>query len=151
MQQQQERERREKERRELERRELERERERERERLIQQQQQRYATETTKHLGPPVVVRDRSPLRNGVADPLEIRIKEEPRSKEEEMLGRTDPRYHPYLRHPAGLQPPSVGRMLGHGLATHYPHTGLYPPDPFYRYDPLRYVVCECTYKDESRE
>lgn len=132
-----ERERREKERRELERRELERERER----LLQQQ--RYA-ETAKHLSP-AVLRDRSPMRNGT-DPAEIRVKEEPRTKEEEMLGRADPRYHPYLRHPPGLQPPSVldrSRMLGHGLAAHYPphHAGLYPhpADPFYRgYDPLRY-------------
>lgn len=91
-----------------------------------------------------MIRDRSPLRNGT-DPTEIRVKEEPRTKEEEMLGRADPRYHPYLRHPSSLQPPSVldrSRMLGHSLATHYPppHAGLYPPhaDPFYRYDPLRY-------------
>lgn len=134
-QQERERERREKERRELERREMERERERER--LLQQQ--RYA-ESTKHLAP--VVRDRSPLRNGT-DPSEIRVKEEPRTKEEEMLGRADPRYHPYLRHPSSLQPPSVldrTRMLGHGLAHYPPPHGLYAPhtDPFYRYDPLRY-------------
>lgn len=136
-QQERERERREKERRELERRELERERERER---MLQQQQRYA-ESSKHLAP--TIRDRSPLCNGT-DPQEIRVKEEPRTKEEEILGRTDARYHPYLRHPSSLQPPhSVldrSRMLGHGLAHYPPPHGLYPPhaDPFYRYDPLRY-------------
>ncbi|KAI4455897.1 fibrosin family member [Holotrichia oblita] len=102
-QQQQERER---ERREKERREQERlERERERERILHQQR---LAESTKQMAP--VLRDRSPMRNGMLDPNEVRIKEEPRTKEEEasLLSRTaaDSRYHPYLRHPAHtMQPP----------------------------------------------
>lgn len=69
----------------MERRELERQRERERERLLQEQR---LAESAK-MQPPLM-RDRSPLRNG--DMSEIRIKEEPRIKEEDMMARTDPRY-----------------------------------------------------------
>lgn len=105
---------------------------RERERLLHQQ--RYA-ESAKHLAPSVL-RDRSPLRNGT-DPSEIRVKEEPRIKEEELLSRTaDPRYHPYLR---PLQPPLDRTRMYPG---HYPPSAaLYPPpptDPYFRYEPLRY-------------
>lgn len=95
-----------------------------------------------------VLRDRSPMRNGLLDPNEVRIKEEPRTKEEEptLLSRADPRYHPYLRHPAHtMQPPSMldrTRMLPTTLAHHYqppPATHWPPPtDPFYRYEHLRY-------------
>lgn len=93
-------------------------------------QQRYPPEPAKHH--PQMIRDRSPMRNGT-DPGEIRIKEEPRPKEEDL------RYHPYLRHSAALH---QNRVLAHGLA-HYPPppTSLYPhhaADPFYRYEPLRY-------------
>lgn len=68
----------------MERRELERQRERER--LIQEQR---LAESAKQLQGPLI-RDRSPLRS--SDISEIRVKEEPRIKEEEMLVRTDPRY-----------------------------------------------------------
>ncbi|XP_018566132.1 protein enabled homolog [Anoplophora glabripennis] len=83
-QEQRERERREREKREMEKRELERQRERERERLLQEQR---LAESAKQLQP--LMRDRSPLRNG--DISEIRVKEEPRVKEEDMMARTDPR------------------------------------------------------------
>lgn len=69
----------------MERRELERQRERERERLLQEQR---LAETAKQLQAPLI-RDRSPLRT--SDMSEIRVKEEPRIKEEDMLVRTDPR------------------------------------------------------------
>lgn len=87
-QQERERERREKERREIERREMERE-QRERERLLHQQR---LAESAKQMAP--VLRDRSPLRNGVLESSEVRVKEEPRPKEDEalLLARTDPRY-----------------------------------------------------------
>ncbi|KAG5894293.1 hypothetical protein JTB14_007437 [Gonioctena quinquepunctata] len=139
-QEQRERERKEREKRELERRELERQRERERERLLQEQRM---AETAK-LQPPII-RDRSPLRNG--DLSEIRVKEEPRIKEEDMMSRSDPRYHhPFLRHPGTLPPPPTGhpsmldrsRMMSHALHPHpyhvpTTHWGAPPADPFYRY------------------
>nr|XP_022916620.1 autism susceptibility gene 2 protein-like isoform X2 [Onthophagus taurus] len=137
-QQERERERREKERREQER--LERE-QRERERLLHQQR----LESSKALNP--VLRDRSPHRNGLLDHGEVvRIKEEPRSKEEELARVTDPRYHPYLRPPAhAMQPPMLdrARMLSQTLGHPYqPPTSHWPPPPpadaFYRYDHLRY-------------
>lgn len=84
-QEQRERDRREREKREMERRELERQRERERERILQEQR---LAESAKQMQAPLI-RDRSPLRNG--DITEIRVKEEPRIKEEEMLVRSDPR------------------------------------------------------------
>ncbi|CAH1136027.1 unnamed protein product [Ceutorhynchus assimilis] len=153
-QQERERERREKERREMERRENER---REREREVLLHQQRMAAETAAKQSVPVM-RDRSPLRNGQPEMSEIRVKEEPRVKEEDLLARTDPRtvfrYHPYLRHPGSLQPPPPSaldrsRMLAHSLQPHYPPASHWPPttmasDPFYhRYsynhlmDPMR--------------
>ncbi|XP_060523223.1 autism susceptibility gene 2 protein homolog isoform X2 [Cylas formicarius] len=147
-QQERERERREKERREMERRENER---REREREMMLHQQRLAAESAaKQIAPPVI-RDRSPLRNGQPDLSEIRVKEEPRSKEEDLLARGDPRgapnfryHHPFLRHPGSLQPPPPSvldrsRMLAHALPSHYPPAATHwPPhtvaaDPFYRY------------------
>ncbi|XP_076274162.1 tay bridge kinase isoform X8 [Rhynchophorus ferrugineus] len=140
-QQERERERREKERRELERRENER-REREREMLLHQQ--RIAVETVKQSLNPPVIRDRSPLRNGQPEITDIRVKEEPRAKEEDIIVRSDPRYHPYLRHPSTLQgPPSAldrSRMLAHTLPPHYPPPASHWPPPttmasdaFYRY------------------
>ncbi|KAJ8959648.1 hypothetical protein NQ318_021835 [Aromia moschata] len=138
-QEQRERERREREKRELERRELERQRERERERLLQEQR---LAESAKQLQPPLI-RDRSPLRNG--DISEIRVKEEPRVKEEDIMARADPRYNPFLRHPGSLPPPPPGptsmldrsRMMPHALPPHPYHTPTThwapPADPFYRY------------------
>ncbi|XP_074031929.1 tay bridge kinase isoform X2 [Leptinotarsa decemlineata] len=140
-QEQRERERKEREKREMERRELERQRERERERLLQEQRM---AETAKLQ--PTIIRDRSPLRNG--DLSEIRVKEEPRVKEEDIMSRSDARYHPYLRHPGTLPPPPTGhpsmldrtRMLQHALPPHpyhhapATHWGAPPQaDPFYRY------------------
>lgn len=140
-QQERERERREKERRELERRELERERERER--ILHQQR---LAESAKQMVP--VLRDRSPLRNGMMEPSEVRVKEEPRAKEEDpiLLTRTDPRYHPYLRHPSTMQPPMLDRtriMPPTSLPHHYPPAPAashWPPpaEAYYRYDALRY-------------
>lgn len=150
-QQERERERREKERREMERREMERERERERERILHQQR---IAESNKQAAA-LAARDRSPLRNGTGDLNEVRVKEEPRTKDEDvLLGRTDHRYHPYLnRHPSTLPPHSVldrsRSMLppalgGPPLPSHYPPpppTTHWPtgPDPYaYRFDHLRY-------------
>lgn len=119
-------------------------RERERERLLHQQ--RLAAESAKQMVP--VIRDRSPMRNGIDS--EIRVKEEPRQKEEEpmLLSRTaDPRYHPYLRHPASALQQSMldrSRILPPtSLPHHYPPpppASHWPPptDPYYRYEPLRY-------------
>ncbi|XP_045478502.1 extensin-like isoform X3 [Harmonia axyridis] len=144
-QEQRERERREKERREMERREMERERERERERMLHQQRM---AESAKQVMPSM--RDRSPHRSVQELSGEIRVKEEPRIKEEDMLSRTapDPRYapHSYLRHHP-LQPPPPPSMLdrsrmmqAHGLHYPGPPATHWPPqhDPFYRYDALRY-------------
>ncbi|XP_072394312.1 uncharacterized protein [Diabrotica undecimpunctata] len=142
-QEQRERERKEREKREMERRELERQRERERERLMQEQR---LAETAKMQAP--LIRDRSPLRNG--DLSEIRVKEEPRIKEEDIMARSDPsftyRYNPFLRHPGSLPPPPPGpasildrtRMMPHALPPHPYHTptthwGAPHGDPFYRY------------------
>ncbi|CAH0564770.1 unnamed protein product, partial [Brassicogethes aeneus] len=94
-QQERERERREKERRELERREMERERERllHQQRLAdaakqqqQREQQQREQQQQQQMSAGNAQRDRSPHRNGQADPSElIRVKEEPRSiKEEEQ-------------------------------------------------------------------
>ncbi|KAJ8928047.1 hypothetical protein NQ314_019417 [Rhamnusium bicolor] len=138
-QEQRERERREREKREMERREMERQRERERERLLQEQR---LAESAKQLQAPLI-RDRSPLRNG--DMSEIRVKEEPRVKEEDIMARADPRYHnPFLRHPGSLPPPpgppsmlDRTRMMQHALPPHPYHTPTThwapPTDPFYRY------------------
>ncbi|KAJ8923431.1 hypothetical protein NQ315_001990, partial [Exocentrus adspersus] len=138
-QEQRERERREREKREMERRELERQRERERERLLQEQR---LAESAKQLQAPLI-RERSPMRNG--DISEIRVKEEPRVKEEDIMARADPRYHnPFLRHPASLPPPpgpptmlDRTRMMQHALPPHPYHTPTThwgpPTDPFYRY------------------
>ncbi|XP_030752083.1 autism susceptibility gene 2 protein-like isoform X3 [Sitophilus oryzae] len=141
-QQERERERREKERREMERRENER-REREREMMLHQQRLAAAESAAKQALPPPVIRDRSPLRNGQPEVSDIRVKEEPRVKEEDLMVRADPRYHPYLRHPGTLQgPPSAldrSRMLAHALPPHYPPPATHwPPttiasDPYYRY------------------
>ncbi|KAK9718656.1 Autism susceptibility 2 protein [Popillia japonica] len=136
-QQQQERER---ERREKERREQERlERERERERILHQQR---LAESTKQMAP--VLRDRSPMRNGMLDPNEVRIKEEPRTKEEEatLLSRAAADSRSPL--PTAMQPPVLDRtrVLPAALAHHYqpPPASHWPPpaDPFYRYEHLRY-------------
>ncbi|XP_050299005.1 autism susceptibility gene 2 protein-like isoform X3 [Anthonomus grandis grandis] len=143
-QQERERERREKERREMERRENER-REREREMLLHQQRLAAESAAKQTMSAPVI-RERSPLRNGQPEMADIRVKEEPRPvvKEEDLLARTDHRYHPYLRHPSSLQPPPPSaldrsRMLTHPLPPHYaPPASHWPPttmasDPFYRY------------------
>lgn len=127
-QRERERERKEKERREMERREMERER------MLQQQRLNDSAK---------LVRDRSPLRNGDSD---IRIKEEPRKDEAEMLMRTDPRYAQMAawqmagRHPAHMLPPphlTRGGMIPPpsslvGLPPHYPPTPGWPPalDPY---------------------
>ncbi|XP_066153560.1 autism susceptibility gene 2 protein homolog isoform X4 [Euwallacea fornicatus] len=146
-QEQRERERREKERREMERRENER-REREREIMMHQQRLAAAAESAKPTIPTPVIRDRSPLRNGQPEINDIRVKEEPRAivKEEDLLGRADPRYHPYMRHHSSLQPPPPSsldraRMMAHPLQSHYPPphaTHWLPPttmapEAFYRY------------------
>lgn len=134
-QRERERERKEKERREMERREMERER------MLQQQR---LNESSK------AIRDRSPLRNGDSD---IRIKEEPRKEEAEMMMRAaDQRYHQSIawqmagRHPAHMLPPHLSRagMLPQGMVgiPHYAPTG--PPgwpsplDHYrdYRFDPM---------------
>ncbi|CAH1116333.1 unnamed protein product [Phaedon cochleariae] len=149
-QEQRERERKEREKREMERREMERQRERERERLLQEQR---LAESAKMQQP--IIRDRSPLRNG--DMSEIRVKEEPRVKEEDIMARSDPRYatiyhNPFLRHHSALPPPGHpsmldrSRMMPHALQPPHPyHTGptghwVAPPtDPFYgrySYNPL---------------
>lgn len=149
---QRERERREKERRELEQREREqrererereRERDRERERLLHQQRLADAAKPMQS-----VIRDRSPLRNG--DVSDMRIKEEPRSKEEETVqllrsaAAVDPRYHPYLRHAPPHQQLQLSRVLPPpgSLQHHYaPPPSHWPPptDAFFRYDAaLRY-------------
>lgn len=141
----------------MERREMERERERERERMLHQQ--RIAESKQQAAAAAMAARDRSPLRNGSGDMSEVRVKEEPRTKDDDvvMLSRTtDPRYHhPYLnRHPASLPPHSMldrsRGMLPPGLGgpplpSHFPPP---PPashwpgsDPFrdpYRFEPLRY-------------
>lgn len=122
--------------------------ERERERLLHQQR---LAESAKQIQQPSMLRDRSPMRNGTLDPNEIRVKEEPRTKEEDpmMLSRAaEPRYHPYLRHPPTLQPPPPPsmldrtRMIPTSLAHHYPppaasHWPPHPSEAYYRYDPLR--------------
>lgn len=113
-QRERERERKEKERREMERREMERER------MLQQQR---INDNAK------AVRDRSPLRNGDSD---IRIKEEPRKDEAEMMMRADPRYQMWQmgRHPAHMLPPphlSRSVMLPPGALVGLPPH--YPPSP----------------------
>lgn len=140
----------------MERRELERERERERERLLHQQRIAESNKQAAAAAFANAARDRSPLRNGIEN--EVRVKEEPRLKEEEVLvGRTDHRYHSYLnRHPSITHsvldrsrtmlgaPPLGGAPLGAPLGApslqHYPPPGsAHWPDPYaYRYDPLRY-------------
>lgn len=137
-QRERERERKEKERREMERREMERER------MLQQQR---INDNAK------AVRDRSPLRNGDSD---IRIKEEPRKDEAEMMMRVDPRYQMAAawqqmgRHPAHmLPPPHLSRpgMLPPnslvGLPPHYSPGPGWPPsaldpyrDPYRLMDPM---------------
>ncbi|KAL7028381.1 hypothetical protein ACKWTF_005815 [Chironomus riparius] len=136
-QRERERERKEKERREMERREMERER------MLQQQRLNDSAK---------LVRDRSPLRNGDSD---IRIKEEPRKDEAEMLMRTDPRYQMAAwqmasRNPTHMLPPphlTRGGMIGPpgsfvGLPSHYPPTPGWPPgldpyrDPYRLMDPM---------------
>lgn len=121
----------------MERREME---QRERERIMHQQR---LAESTKQLAP--VLRDRSPMRNGL-DAVEIRVKEEPRTKEEEpvLLTRTDPRYHPYLRHPS-LPPQMIdrSRVMPSALPPHHyvpPPSAhwTHPHSDFFRYEPLRY-------------
>lgn len=135
-QRERERERKEKERRDMERREMERER------LLQQQRLDNAK----------AARDRSPLRNGDSD---IRIKEEPRKDDPELLMRTDPRYQMAAwqmgRHPAHmLPPPHLSRpgMLPPtsslvGLPPHYAPAPGWPPshldpyrDPYRLMDPM---------------
>lgn len=126
---------------------MERERERERERLLHQQR---IAESNKQAAA-LAARDRSPLRNGTSEINEVRVKEEPRTKEEDvvLIGRTDHRYHPYLnRHPSTIPPHSVldrSRMLPPtlGVPSHYappPPASHWPsPDPYgYRFDHLRY-------------
>lgn len=153
-QQERERERREKERREMERREME-QRERERERLLHQQR---LAESAK-MAP--IIRDRSPMRNGTIDPSEIRVKEEPRTKDEDptLLARTDPRFHPYLRHHS--LPPQMldrSRVLPSVLPSHHyappppPSTHWPPHSDFYRYEPLRYntLVVDAMRAEEER-
>jgi hypothetical protein len=138
-QREKERERKEKERREMERREMERER------MLQQQRM---NENSK------MIRDRSPLRNGDSD---IRVKEEPRKDEAEMMMRADPRYQMAAwqmagRHPAHMLPPhphshlSRGGMIGPptslvGLPPHYQTAGWPSPldpyrDPYRLMDPM---------------
>lgn len=134
-QRERERERKEKERREMERREMERER------MLQQQRLNDSAKAA---------RDRSPLRNGDSD---IRIKEEPRKDDAEMLMRTDPRYQMAAwqmgRHPAhmlppphlsrpGMLPPSslVGIPSHYGPAPGWPsHLDPYR-DPYRLMDPM---------------
>lgn len=139
----------------MERREMERERERERERLLHQQR---IAESNKQAAA-LAARDRSPLRNGTADLNEVRVKEEPRTKDDDvvLLSRTtDPRYHPYLnRHPPttlpphasvldrsrNMLPPSLG---GPPLPSHYPPPpashwpGGHDPYGYRPFDHLRY-------------
>lgn len=133
---------------------MERERERERERLLHQQR---LAESNKQAAA-LAARDRSPLRNGTADINEVRVKEEPRTKDDDVviLSRTtDHRYHPYLnRHPSTTLPPHASvldrtrnilpPMPGPPLTSHYapPPATHWPtgPDPYgYRFDPLRYT------------
>lgn len=159
-QQEREREReRDRERRERERKDMER-REMERERLLQQQR---LAESSK-LAAANAQRDRSPIRNG-NDP-DIRIKEEPRKQDEEMLMRTDPRYqsaaavhaahtahlHSYMASRHGSQmlpPPHMARsMMPHSTLGGPPMSHFPPPpgsgwgtplDPYrdpYRLDPM---------------
>ncbi|XP_067211116.1 autism susceptibility gene 2 protein isoform X4 [Linepithema humile] len=109
-----ERERRDKERREMERREMERER------LLHQNRQHV-----------VVSRDRSPLRNGAAplDTGEIRVKEEPRSKDDEVVmlprppvpapGATGPAQGPG---PNPLPDPRYHHPHPHAYLTRHPHS-----------------------------
>lgn len=150
-----ERERREKERREMERRELER-----------LHQQRLAeSKAAAAAAAAAAARERSPLRNGNTD--DIRVKEEPRPKDDDvvMLSRSDPRYHPYLRHPNNMVPPPPRGMMPPGLGgppqlpPHFPPppTNAWPPpsaDPFrdaYRFDPLRYnPLMEAMRAEEER-
>lgn len=137
-QRERERERKEREKREMERREMERER------MLQQQRLNDSAK---------MVRDRSPLRNGDSD---IRIKEEPRKDDPEMMMRADPRYAQMAawqmagRHPAHMLPPphlSRAGMIGPptslvGLPPHYPPTPGWPPaldpyrDPYRLMDPM---------------
>lgn len=145
-QRERERERKEKERRDMERREMERER------MIQQQ--RY-NESSKAAIAAAAIRDRSPLRNGNDGNDLIRVKEEPRKPEEEMLMRADPRYHQSMaaawhmsggRHPHMMSaaPPhmSRGMMPPSPLLSHFPQPAPgwgSPMDPFrdpYRFDPM---------------
>jgi hypothetical protein len=128
-QRERERERKEKERREMERREMERER------MLQQQRMNDSAK---------LVRDRSPLRNGDSD---IRIKEEPRKDEQEMMMRADPRYQMAAwqmasRHQAHMLPPPhlsrAGMMQGPGgLVGLPPHYGPAPGWPSPLVDPYR--------------
>lgn len=109
-QRERERERKEKERREMERREMERER------MLQQQRLNDSQKA---------VRDRSPLRNGDSD---IRIKEEPRKDEAEMMMRADQRYQMAAwqmgRHPAHMLPPP-----------HLSRQGMLPPGSLVGFNP----------------
>lgn len=139
-QRERERERKEKERREMERREMERER---------QLQQQRNLENSKA----IVMRDRSPLRNG--NEVDLRVKEEPR-KDEDIMMRADPRFHQQMawhmagRHPAHvLAPPHLSRsMLPPNAMVGLSHYPPGPPgwpspiDPYrdaFRYDHLRYA------------
>jgi hypothetical protein len=136
-QRERERERKEKERREMERREMERER------MLQQQRMNDSAK---------MARDRSPLRNGDSD---IRVKEEPRRDEQEMMMRADPRYQMAAwqmasRHPAHMLPPPHLSRAGMippsslvGLPSHYgPAPGWPSPlvdpyrDPYRLMDPM---------------
>lgn len=133
------RERKERERRDMERREI-----MERERLVQQQR---LNDNSK------AARDRSPLRNGEND---IRVKEEPRKDDAEMMMRAaaDQRYHQTIaawqmsgRHPHMLAPPHMSRgsilppssMVG---LSHYPQAPQGWPaldpyrDPYRLMDPM---------------
>jgi autism susceptibility gene 2 protein len=129
-QRERERERKEKERREMERREMERER------MLQQQRLNDSSK---------MARDRSPMRNGDSD---IRVKEEPRKDEAEMLMRADPRYQMAAwqmagRHPAHMLPPHLSRGMIPpsslmGLQPHYPPGPPGWPSPLDPYrDPYR--------------
>lgn len=97
------------------------------------------------------------------DPNEVRIKEEPRMKEEEpslLVRTTDPRYHPYLRPASHVMqpPPSIldrTRLLPTALAHHYPPPATHwsphaAADPFYRYDMRYNPLMEVMRAEEER-
>lgn len=132
-----EREQREREQREREQRERERERERkererremehrERERMIQQQRMNDASKAA-------AARERSPLRNGDGD---IRVKEEPRKDDNEMMMRAVNEQRAYQhslaawqmaqRHPHMLPPPRPGL---YPMSPHFSPLGGPPPPP----------------------